>query len=41
MKRLALLFIIAVFGVALMSACKTSNCPAYSQVDTEEVEQTA
>jgi len=41
MRRLALLFIIAMFGIALMSACKSSNCPAYSQAETVDVEQSA
>ena len=32
---------VAAFGIALMSSCKTADCPAYSEVNDVEVEQTA
>ncbi len=41
MRRLALIFTVALFVVALMGSCKSTDCPAYSQVDDETVEQTA
>ena len=41
MKKITVLLFIAAFGIALMSSCKTTNCPAYSEVDSVEVEQTA
>lgn len=41
MKKFLVLFVVVVFGVALMSSCKTADCPAYSNADTIEVEQAA
>jgi outer membrane protein assembly factor BamE (lipoprotein component of BamABCDE complex) len=41
MKRFLVLVVVAVFGVALFSSCKTADCPAYSQADQIQVEQPA
>ena len=41
MKKIIVLFVVVVFGVALMSSCKTADCPAYSSADTVPVEQNA
>lgn len=36
MKRVLVIFFASVFVAALMSSCKTADCPAYSQVDVEQ-----
>lgn len=41
MKKIIVLFVVVAFGVALLSSCKTTDCPAYSNADTIEVEQAA
>jgi outer membrane protein assembly factor BamE (lipoprotein component of BamABCDE complex) len=41
MKRFLVLVVVALFGVALFSSCKTVDCPAYSQADQIQVEQPA
>ncbi|MGD9992044.1 MAG: hypothetical protein AB7S69_01985 [Salinivirgaceae bacterium] len=41
MKRFLVFVVVAVFGVALFSSCKTADCPAYSQADQTQVEQPA
>ncbi len=41
MKKIVVLMIVVVFGIALMSSCKTADCPAYSNADNIEVEQAA
>jgi len=41
MKKVFVLLMVAAFGIALMSSCKTADCPAYSKVETVEVEQAA
>lgn len=41
MKRLMVLFVVALFGLAIFSSCKTADCPAYSKAETETVEQPA
>jgi len=39
MKRLVLLFTVALFVIALATSCKSTDCPAYSNADTT-VEET-
>ena len=41
MKKILVLLVVVAFGVALLSSCKTADCPAYSNADNVEVEQTA
>lgn len=41
MKRLLVLLFVAMFGVALFSSCKSADCPAYSSIDEQQVEQPA
>ncbi len=41
MKKILVLMIVAAFGIALLSSCKTADCPAYSDTNNIEVEQAA
>lgn len=42
MKKIALLFVVMVSMAVLVSACSSQQeCPAYSQVDVETVEDIA
>jgi len=41
MKKVFVLLMVVAFGIALLSSCKTTNCPAYSKVEQTEVEQPA
>lgn len=41
MKRLLVIVVVALFGIALFSSCKTADCPAYSQANDTQVEQPA
>jgi outer membrane protein assembly factor BamE (lipoprotein component of BamABCDE complex) len=41
MKRLLVLVVAALFGLALFSSCKTADCPAYSKAEPTTVEQPA
>ncbi len=41
MKKLLVIGLVAIFGLALFSSCKTADCPAYSQSNELKVEQPA
>lgn len=36
MKRVFVLVVVSLFVVALVSSCKTADCPAYSEVEVEQ-----
>jgi len=36
MKRVFVLVVVSLFVVALVSSCKTADCPAYSAVEVEQ-----
>lgn len=40
MRKILLLLVVAAFGVVLFGSCKsTHDCPAYSNIDTTELEK--
>ncbi len=39
MKRFVIALLLTAFVVALMSSCKSKDCPAYGQVETQQTEQ--
>jgi len=39
MKKFLLIVVVSGFLAALCSSCKTADCPAYSQANTPQVEQ--
>lgn len=39
MKKVFVLLAFVAFVAALCSSCKTADCPAYSKVENNEVEQ--
>ncbi len=41
MKKLLLLFMVGCFAIAVLSSCKTADCPAYTKADTQATEQKA
>lgn len=38
MKRLIVAAVVCLFVVAVLSSCKSKDCPAYSQADIEKIE---
>jgi len=38
MKRFIVAVVFSLFVVAVLSSCKSKDCPAYSQVEVENVE---
>ena len=41
MKKVFVFVVVIVFGVAVFSSCKTTDCPAYTKADNSGVEQEA
>jgi outer membrane protein assembly factor BamE (lipoprotein component of BamABCDE complex) len=39
MRKVIVLVLVVLFGIAMFSSCKTADCPAYSKADTQKVEQ--
>ncbi len=38
MKKVIIALLLSFFVATLFSSCKSHDCPAYSQVDTEQVD---
>jgi len=36
MKKIVIALVVALFVISVMSSCKSKDCPAYSQVKTEQ-----
>jgi hypothetical protein len=38
MKKIIAAVLLSLFALAMFSSCKSQDCPAYSQVETEQTE---